>query len=53
MKIDLICGTGGRSTMGYLVCIALADAYVLNTGSVEYALGQMEDIVAKIRASCL
>jgi len=38
---------------GVSVCIALADAYVLNTGSVEYALGQMDDIVTKIKASCL
>ncbi|HOG81325.1 MAG TPA: hypothetical protein PLG94_00805 [Smithellaceae bacterium] len=38
---------------GVSVWIALADAYVLNTGSVEYALGQMDDIVTKIKASCL
>jgi len=38
---------------GVSVCIALADAYVLNTGSIEYALGQMDDIVRNIKGSCL
>ncbi|MEN6507878.1 MAG: hypothetical protein ABFD63_03670 [Smithella sp.] len=38
---------------GVSVCIALADAYVLNTGSIEYALGQLDDIVRNIRISRL
>jgi dephospho-CoA kinase len=38
---------------GVSVCIALADAYVLNTGSIEYALDQLDEIVGKIKNSCL
>ncbi|PKN84387.1 MAG: hypothetical protein CVU51_10620 [Deltaproteobacteria bacterium HGW-Deltaproteobacteria-1] len=38
---------------GVSVCIALADAYVLNTGSIEYALGQLDDIVRNIKIPLL
>ena len=33
---------------GVAVCIALADAYVLNTGSMENALGQLDRIIQSI-----
>jgi dephospho-CoA kinase len=38
---------------GVSACIALADAYILNTGSIEYALGQLDEIVRNIKISCL
>lgn len=31
---------------GIAVCIALADAYILNTGTVEEAMAQVENIVS-------